>query len=450
MASVTASRNPTVRKRAAKRPRPLPWTEAHARRLLDRAGFGARPEELARFTRRGRAATIAWLINGDDGPEFDGTQAAPDGKALDPRANRQDAVLWWLDRMVRSRRPLRDRMALNWHGHFATKHHEIPLLVDQHELLRARALGSFPDLLKAITADPAMLIFLNLGNSPKEEPNENFPREMMELFALGSGYTEDDVRAVSRAMTGYRIRGYRVPYTVGYEPDRHDPGPHTILGTTASFLPEQVVDHVCGRREHGFFLVATVWSWFVTRPLDPKTHRTLVRAYRRGGMRIAPLLREIFTHPLFYADLEKPGLVRSPVVFLVTTLRATGVGVARREWAGHVGAMGQVPFDPPSVAGWDEGPAWATSGSMRQRFAAMNLLLQSGKPGIAVRAGEVTAATTPEEHLALARAAAGAPRISAATRATLLGLAATLQAKPSQCQAALRHLLLAGPDAHLH
>lgn len=445
-----AARTPAARKRAKRRRKPLPWTEAHTRRLLDRAGFGARPEELARFTKLGRSATIAWLVDGDDGPEFDGTPAAPDGKALDPRGNRQDAVLWWLDRMVRSRRPLRDRMALNWHGHFATKHHEIALLVDQHELLHARALGSFPALLKAITADPAMLIFLNLGNSQKEEPNENFPREMLELFALGSGYTEDDVRAVSRAMTGYRIRGTDPPYTVSYEAARHDPGPHAILGATAPFVPDQVVDHVCGHREHGFFLVATVWSWFVTRPLDRTTHRALVRAYRRGGLRIAPLLREILAHPLFYADLEKPDLVRSPVVFLATTLRMTGVGVTRRDWAWHVAMMGQVPFDPPSVAGWDEGPAWATSGAMRQRFAAMNLLLQSGRPGIAVRAGEVSAATTAEQHLALALTAVGSPRISAATRATLLGLAARLQPKPAQCQAALRHLLLAGPDAQLH
>jgi len=448
---VTAPRKTTTRKRRAKaRRRPLPWTEAHARRLLERAGFGARPDELAHFMKLGRAATIAWLLGGDDGPEFEGSPAAPDGKALDPRGNRQDAVLWWLDRMVRSRRPLRDRMALNWHGHFATKHHEMPLLIDQHELLRGRALGSFPELLKAVTADPAMLIFLNLGNSEKEEPNENFPREMLELFALGSGYGEDDVRAVSRAMTGYRIRGYAVPYAVSFDPARHDAGPHTILGSTATFTPEQVVDLVCGRREHGFFLVSTVWSWFVTRPLDPKTHRALVRTYRRGGLRVAPLLREILNHPLLYADLEKPDLVRSPVVFLATTLRVTGVGVVRREWSWQVAMMGQVPFDPPSVAGWDEGPAWATSGSMRQRFAAMNLLLQTGKPGIAVREGEVTTDTTPEQHLALALGATGAPRISAATRATLLDLATKLQPKPPQCQAALRQLLLAGPDAQLH
>jgi uncharacterized protein (DUF1800 family) len=448
----TAATKPTTRKkkRTTKRRVPLPWTEAHARRLLERAGFGARPDELARFTKLGRAATIAWLIEGDDGPEFEGAAAAPDGKALDPRADRQDAILWWLDRLVRSRRPLRDRMALNWHGHFATKHHEMAPLIDQHNLLRDGALGAFPALLKAVMADPAMLIFLNLGNSAKEEPNENFPREMMELFALGTGYTEADVRAASRAMTGYALRNTTAPYAVSYEPARHDAGPHTILGQTGSYTPEQVADLACARREHGFFLVETVWSWFVTRPLDDKTHRTLVRAYRRGGLRIAPLLREILNHPLFYADLAKPTLVRSPVVFLATTLRTSGVGVARREWSWQLGLMGQLPFDPPSVAGWDEGPAWATSGAMRHRFAAMNLMLQRGKPGIPVAPGEVTAQTTPQEHLARALTATGSPRISAATRARLLELAATLQPKPEQCQAALRHLVLAGPDAHLH
>jgi len=446
--SAVAAKRRTARKR--NRPAPKPWSEAHARRLLERAGLGATPQDLARYTKLGRRNAIALLLRGEDGPELAGSPATPDGTTLDPRAKRDDLVLWWLDRLVRSRHPLRDRLALQWHGHFATKDSELDLLVAQHELLRAASLGSFPSLLRQVTHDHAMLRFLDLGASVKEHPNENFPREMLELFALGSGYTEDDVRGAARAMTGFAAHKDGDRSLSEYDARRHDPGPHTIFGTTGAYDPDAVVDLVCGRREHGFFVVATIWSWFVSRPLDRTTHRELVRAYRRGGLSIAVVVRRILDHPLFYADLATPDLVRSPVVHVVTALRCTGVGVQRRAWWWLVASMGQMPSDPPSVAGWDEGPAWASSGAAWARFIAANYLVESGKGGIAVRSGEVTKDTTAQQHLALALAVTGQPRTTPALRRELLALAEKLRPKPAQCQTALRHLLLSGPEAQLH
>jgi hypothetical protein len=181
---------------APARSRSSSWTAAHAERLLWRAGFGGTPAERAYWHHRGRGATVSWLVHGGHGPHgarsMVGAKPRVDGKALDPVNVWGHDRLWWLDRMVRSQRPLVEKLTLFWHDHFATAEQETPLMLAQNKLLRAHALGSFPDLLTAITQDPAMQSFLSLVDSSKDDPNENYARELMELFTLGAdnGYTE--------------------------------------------------------------------------------------------------------------------------------------------------------------------------------------------------------------------------------------------------------------------
>src|SRR5918997_33012 len=200
---MTGSTASAQRRRRARR-RPDGWTERHVRRLFWRAGFGATPREAAHWSRRGKAATIRWLLNGGPAPVPRIAKPRTEEGPLDPLNEWSHDALWWLDRMVSSPRPLQEKLTLFWHDHFATTEQDTPLMLAQNRTLRRHALGRFPALLEAVTRDQAMLLFLSLAGSSKDAPNENYARELMELFTLGRGYRERDIRQASRALTGFR------------------------------------------------------------------------------------------------------------------------------------------------------------------------------------------------------------------------------------------------------
>jgi hypothetical protein len=449
------------RRRARRR-----WSRAHARRLLWRAGFGATPAELRHFTARGRAGTIRWLVHGGRGPHGTRTLAGPPPRTedgpLDPVNEWGHDLLWWLDLMVRSQRPLREKLTLFWHDHFATRDQDAPLMLAQNRVLRAHALGSFRALLGAVTTDPAMQAFLSLADSDKRAPNENFARELLELFTLGAGngYSERDIREAARALTGFR--GHwddGRPFRVSYDRAAHDGGVKRIFGRRGRFDWRDVLDLGVAHPRHPGFLVGKLWSFFVTEPLDHRTRRALVRTYVRSGRRVGPVVAEILDHPALYADLGAPRMVKPPIVYVAGMLRATGRGVDTDAWAWLSDMMGQALFRPPSVAGWDWGAAWMSTATMRARFQAATWVTRD--PPVRVPEGGARPRWSAAEHVARARRATGDPWTSAATDRELLGLARRLlhedprpggvpQWRADLTQNALRHLLLAGPDAQLH
>ncbi len=446
----------------AKRPSRPAWTQAHVRRLLWRAGFGPTPQEAAKWARAGKAATLDWLLEGG-AKELAGPALLVNGRPLDPRNEWGDDALWWLDRMVRSQRPLDEKLALFWHDHFATPGQDTPLMLRQNQLLRRRGLGRFPELLRGITTDWAMQRALSLTDSTKEAPNENFARELMELYTLGGGYTERDVREAARALTGFEaVWGDGGLKSIRYNPKRHDSGVKRILGKRGRFDWKDVLGLVVAHPRHAPFLVSKLWSFFVAEPPPGAKIRALTSIYRRSGLKLKPVVRAILADPALYADLDAPDMVKSPIVFVAGTLRTTGHSVDRDEWTWLLAKMGQELFRPPSVAGWEWGPAWISSNTMRTRFQAANYFAEL--PGIAVAEGSANPAAGADEQLATALAATGEPWISGTTRALLTQLAARFfddltkewqQGKPRQTRAdhlqrVLRHLLLAGPDANLH
>jgi uncharacterized protein (DUF1800 family) len=440
------------------------WTEDHVRRVFWRAGFGATPGEARDFAQRGRAATLDHLLHGDD--TLSGPEPRVDGRPLDPRNVWSHDVLWWLDRMVRTNRPLVEKLTLRWHDHFATADQDTPLMLAQNHLLRAHALGSFPELLRGVMRDPAMQLFLSLADSSKEAPNENFARELMELFTLGGGYTERDVREVARALTGFRSRwSDRGLRSIRFDRSRHDGGVKTIFGQRGRFGPDDVVRLVTRHPRHAPFLVETLWGWFVTAPLDAGTRRDLVAAYRRSGLRIAPVVERVLRHPALYARLDAPDMVKAPVVHVAGILRTTGTPVTTAAYGWLLEQMGQMPFHPPSVAGWDWGPAWLSTGTMRARVTLANVLVAWDHAPLRLRDDAGDPRLTAAEQVDAALAAVGRPWISAGARAVLTDLAARFfddmtepwqrQHRPraeraTMLQRLLRHLLLSGPDAHLH
>ena len=438
------------------------WTDAHVRRLFWRAGFGATTKEANHFAKRGKKATLDWVLNGGKGPSVIGPAPTVDGHTLDPTNEWGHDVLWWLDRMVRSQRPLVEKMTLFWHDHFATRDQDRPLMLRQNKMLRGRALGPFPTLLKAVTLDPAMQLFLSLADSDKDAPNENYARELMELFTLGKGYSEHDIREAARALTGFRSHWTRNGDFGGitYEADNHDPGVKKIFHQRGHFDWHDVIQLVTTHPNHAPFLVEKLWGYFVTEPLDRRTRTKLVHVYRGSRLKIKPLVAAILEHPKLYAKLDSPEMVKAPVVYVAGAIRQTHRYIDADDWSWLLDNMGQYPFEPPSVAGWDWGPAWLNTNTIRARFTAVNYLLQHAPLKVDDKSVPVT--LTPEEHLERALDATGRPWISRSTAAALkamvprffAGIKPTntylMQSRADMAQRALRHLLLSGPDAQLH
>jgi uncharacterized protein (DUF1800 family) len=401
---------------------------------------------------------------GEGKVELRGPAPSITGKPLDPFNEFDHDVLWWLDRMVRTSHPLQERMTLFWHGHFATAEHDPPLMLAQNETLRRHALGRFDDLLRAVFLDPAMQLHLSVAGSHKEDPNENFARELFELYTLGAGngYTEGDVREASRAFTGWvavRENG-RVTGTQ-FDPARHDPGDKVIFGRRGPWGWEDVLRLTLARKGVAEHLTSKLWAEIAGTPLRRETRRKLVREFQRSGRSIRTLVAAILRAPAVYDELARPDLVKAPIVFVAGLLRANGWPVDRKAWAWLLTLMGQRPFQPPSVAGWDGGAAWCSTAAFRARFIAAHEVLRD-RGGLApVPSGSVDPALDPGGHLALAKRATGEPFTTARTDHELRTLAARLLARPAGSDAArrrnaeaaqrsLRLLLIAGPDNQLH
>jgi len=432
------------------------WTEAHVRRLFWRAGFGATKRETAYWAKRSKAQTINWMLNGGHGPKVH----HPAPKSLDPNNEYGDDVLWWLDKMIRSPRPLQEKMTLFWHDHFATRDQDRPLQVAQNKMLRKHALGSFRLLLQSVTKDPAMLLFLNGADSTKDEPNENYARELMELFTLGRGYTEHDIREAARALTGFRANYDGNVVRTYYDKSGHDNTKKKIFGKTGNHDWRDVTDLCIDHPQHAPFLVTKLWDFFIPTKISASTRSRLVRVYRHGH-KIRPVLREILEHPALYRSLDSPDMVKPPVVYVVGALRACGEGITRDDWVYLLSGMGQLPFDPPSVAGWDGGLAWLSTNSMHVRFDFANTLLEDSRH---VKDGSTPAHLSSRQAVARAKAAVGRPWASGRTDAALQRLAGRMlsdaqtpgvyrppkQQRADMCQRVLRHLLICGPDAQVH
>jgi Protein of unknown function (DUF1800) len=438
----------------------MPWTEDHVRRLYWRAGFGATPAEAARWAQAGQKATIRHLMKGPKG------LVGPSPMKLDPTNVWSHGHLWWLDRMVRTQRPLEEKLTLFWHDHFATGGQDRPLMLAQNRMLRARGFGSFRKLLGGVMRDPAMQLFLSLADSHKDSPNENFARELLELFTLGAGYTERDIREIARALTGFRTRwNDQGLQRIWFDPRAHDRGVKRIFGKRGRFGPEGVLDLVVAHPRHAPFLVRKLWHFFIVTPPDKATLRSLTRTYRRSGRRIGPVVERILRHPALYSRLDAPDMVKSPAVYVAGTMRLGGIGVFSDHYGWLMDTMGQLLFDPPSVAGWDWGPAWLSSRTVKAGLQFSSQLIGwSEKPALGVPDGAGDPTLSAEQQVERALNDLGRPWISDSTRRVLVEMAAGFftdltkpwqQGRPKQdradmLQRVLRHLLICGPDAHLH
>lgn len=420
---------------------------------------------MADLRRAGRSAALDLVLNGDGETRLRGTPPTVAGRPIDEENEFDHDVLWWLDRMVRTTHPLEERMTLFWHDHFATADVPVPLALAQNRTLRRHALGRFDQLLRAVFLDPAMQLHLSIAGSPKADPNENFARELFELYTLGAGnrYTEDDIREAARAFTGWvAVRGDGRVTGVRFDPARHDGGDKTIFGQRGPWGWEDALRITLAQKGVAEFLTGKLWAELVGTPLSTKTRRSLVRQFQRSGRSLKTLVAAMLRAPQLYLELERPDLVKSPLVLVAGLLRTGGWPVERKAWAELLTYMGQRPFSPPSVAGWDGGTAWCSTAAFSARFSIAAHVIEQTRGLGPVRPGSVPASTQPAGHLALAKRETGEPFTTAKTDEQLRALAARLQgelpasatdaarrAQAETIQRALRTLLITGPDYQL-
>ncbi|CAN5561991.1 DUF1800 domain-containing protein [soil metagenome] len=350
--------------------------EKQAERLLWRAGFGPKPGEAKRLAKKGMKDAIHSLTH--PGKEnFSGPKPKDgDGLPIAPYDAYGHDVLWWLDRMVRTNAPFQQRMALIWHDWFATGDvGNQRFSVDQAKMFREFGTGSFDKLLRKVTIDRAMLVWLSGIYNNKYAPNENYGRELMELFTLGvsddSGYpySEDDVREQARALTGWDA-DYRDDVGLvnfRFNPDLHDTGRKKIFGKTGNFDWEDSLKLVLEHKAHAPHFVDRLWSYFVPVKAPSSTRSKLISSYRRNR-EIRPIVEAILAHPLFY---EGPSMVKPPVVQVAGMLRARRRGITTDSWTWLTDLAGQRLFRPPNVAGWDE-TRWLDTSTFRGRWACAN------------------------------------------------------------------------------
>ena len=396
---------------------PADWDRARAKHLLNRAGFGGTPEDIDRLATLTPVEAVRRIIdyekveNGDL-PAFEhsgvydptlkvfppsrpattrkaettgeaiGVRVKPGGsRRMQPVVDRfffwlrataletRRIAAWWADRMVSTDRPLQEKMALFWHGHFATgadKVRDYRKMLVQLELFHQKGTGNFRELLIAVAQDPAMLVFLDAGQNVKGAPNENFGREVMELFTMGVGnYSEHDIREAARAFTGWTNDDLRFKL----DEAKHDTGEKEFLGRRGNFDGVDILNIILDQKVTANFMAGKIYRYFARDDLSPVLQERLGAVLRENDYELRPLLRTIFLSRDFYSEPSVGTRIKGPVDLIVSLCRELGLkrlpGVP--DFNSSCGELGQVLLNPPTVAGWAQGRSWITPGMLLAR-----------------------------------------------------------------------------------
>jgi uncharacterized protein (DUF1800 family) len=382
------------------------WSFETAAHLLNRAGFGGTPGEIESARKDGLETAVhnALYLPGEPTASSDEShswaiptnlrnrqlelrnlEANPIERRkmiqqweVEQRDETAGLRFWWLNRMKETAAPLVEKMTLFWHGHFATSAAKVRnayWMWLQNETFRRNALGNFEILLKEISRDPAMMIFLDLAQSLKKHPNENWAREAMELFTLGIGhYTEQDIRQSARAFTGYRID--LTSQRFRYAPGQHDPGRKSFMGRSGNFSGDDILDIILQQPACPQLIGRKLWRFFVEDEPPPEMVAALADALRRNDFELRPVLREMFSSAEFYSARVVRSQIKSPVQFLVQTCKLLETELPPwRVTQSALQQLGQLPLAPPNVKGWDGGKSWISTSTLLFRYNFTNYLL---------------------------------------------------------------------------
>lgn len=452
-ATATATPSPTATPNPTSTPTPtatplLRSERARIAHLLRRVGFGASREELDQYEGMGLSGAIDYLLDYEQ----------VDDSALDTKLQTlnldltkiDDLQRWWIVRMVYSKRPLREKMALFWHGLLTSGVSRVgraDYMLKQNEFFREQALGSFPVLLKAVSRDPAMLIWLDSQNNKKSAPNENFARELMELFSMGVGnYTEQDVRESARAFTGWFLSSTGFTFNAA----QHDDGVKRFLGESGPFTGDDIIDSIVRQPATADYICRKLLQFFAYDPPDPGLLAALRTTFVASGFSIKAVMRSLLTSETFYASAAYRSRIKSPTEFVAGTLRTLGMATDGSTLPALLTRMGQTLFDPPNVAGWPGGPRWITSVTLLERINFANLIATNRKTfdprGIVGKASP-----TPREVLDYLLDHLLDGNVAPSERAIMNAYAddATRVATPDAAARAVAYLVLGSPDFQL-
>jgi len=391
----------------------ISWDRGSAAHLARRAGFGATPAELDRLVGLGLDAAVSSYVDYDG---IDNSALEADLAALTTLVPPAQAPVynltitpgiqkWFLHRMAFTRRPLEEKMTLFWNGVLTTgvaKVEDTLLMLGQNRTQRSLAVGRFDDLILAMTKDPAMLIWLDNRSNVKGRPNENYARELMELFTLGvDRYTQKDVTEVARALTGWTISkppgADTSAYTFFFDATKHDSGPKTILGQTGNWDATDairiILEHADGQGTFsGRFLAARLWSSFAYPDPPAWIVDELARIYVSSDRSIRAMLDHIFRTPEFYEPHSRKAIVRSPVEYAVAVLRQLEAKTDLATPAASLGPMGQFLFNPVDAKGWEGDLAWMNTGTVFARATLANAIVSNrGSAGSSIQPAALVA-----------------------------------------------------------
>jgi uncharacterized protein (DUF1800 family) len=348
--------------------------------LHRRAGFGLSPAELAIAKRKGLDECTDELLHPEKvHDEVDARLAEMQGEIFD-LSNFEDAQSWWIYRMIHTRRPLVEKMTLFWHGHFATANSKVDnprMMVHQNRLFREHALGKFKDLLLGVARDPAMIVWLDNGLSSKKHANENFARELMELFTLGIGhYSEQEIREVARSFTGWKQKNGEF----SFDAKDHDEDPKTFLGQSAAWTGEDVIEALARHLATGRLIAKKLVRFFVADEGCEPLERQVAEVFGRTDGDLRACVGTILKSPRFYDATSMRAKVKSPVEFVVGSIRELASTMPIRGLGGVMAKMGQSIFNPPTVKGWDGGLDWIDTATLFERAAFANqIVTERGK-----------------------------------------------------------------------
>ncbi len=420
--------------------------------LMRRAGFGATRDELDTFVAQGYEATVEQLLYPENAPVMDEDLIRRYHVDQNSLMLIESSQAYWLYRIINTRRPLEEKLALFWHSLFATAYGKLnhaKAVVNQTNTFRRCSLGDFRTLLLELSRDPAMIFWLDNKDNHKDAPNENYGRELLELFSMGIGnYTEDDVKACARAFTGWTIANAdymsirasrdsiwphgRLDWQFVYFPEDHDDSDKTFLGSTGPFNGEDVIDIICQQPATAWFVASKLYGFFVSDTPNEDGIQYLADKFAETDGSIREVMRALLLADFFKGDEARLAKVKSPTEMVAGTARLAG-GYRFPEWgivnlAMDVSFMGQEILNPPTVEGWHTGREWIDTGNLVERVNSAALEIGDlGRPGVqaALRRVRNTAdRLEPGDFVDVCLDSIGLYDITEATRESLVGHAA--------------------------
>lgn len=356
------------------------WSPRLAAHLFRRASFGASIVEIDQAVDAGLQSTLDRLFDLAKATEFDEEMLVA-GRVLASGEDSRGLAAWWLLRMAKSPCPLLEKMTLFWHGHFATGAEKVinsRAMLAQNKLLRQHALGRFEDLVQGISKDPAMLIYLDSTENRKTRPNENYARELLELFCLGPGnYTEADIKEIARCFTGWEVK--RSAFR--FNRHQYDSRIKSFFGESGNLGGEEAVRIVLNHRAAPDFIARKMIRFFVfdSAAISDQLVKPISEHLRESDFDIAGTLRKILSSRIFFSPVAVAQKIKSPVELAIGALRFFDAQTDFQQITQRLERLGQLPFYPPNVKGWDGGTSWINASTIIGRANLVTAMLDSSK-----------------------------------------------------------------------